>query len=511
MYPRSKAKQYAKSYDKGVSEFYDPIVRSIPGMLSGTIMAFLGDPLNPGTLSAGSEINPTGGGSGGVGGVRPSKKSIIKKIGQPLLKAGKKIVSEAIDDPIIVQHNINPGALERAERMGGLPMPSMAITKVSDPNTGYGPISLLGGPELAKPSAKNPVYASDAYTIRQPKYDVVPDDESVQIAKKLFNVDDKYTASDLVESIFTGENTYGNPLLTSAYLKSKGIKISGPKSKKYEDVQEYERNLRNKFYDLQDSVGYEDYGKWIENQKNKIQKKGGGYSETFFKGFTNIGNRRDAPATLENVLKEMRSKQGGGKAGDLVGVDLKGSMGNLRSLVTPKFKTLDQVKKSRDRIVSSENFNIEKTRVQEDFLNLNKNVSEFLENTPGYQNSSMNTVDEIVQDLVSGKSSRDWFPHEIPQPLKDQATKVRGNLKDMSTEYFEIKPKRGVELSEFEGAIIPKDTSKNIKDILKNSGIRKILQYGSEDERKALFAKFPELMFMFPVMGGGLLNLNSDE
>jgi len=55
MYPRSKAKQYAKSYDKGVSEFYDPIVRSIPGMLSGIGMAFLGDPMNPTEAMAGEE------------------------------------------------------------------------------------------------------------------------------------------------------------------------------------------------------------------------------------------------------------------------------------------------------------------------------------------------------------------------------------------------------------------------------------------------------------------------
>ncbi len=55
MYPRSKAKQYAKSYDEGVSEFYDPIVRSMPGMLSGVGMAFLGDPMNPTEAMAGEE------------------------------------------------------------------------------------------------------------------------------------------------------------------------------------------------------------------------------------------------------------------------------------------------------------------------------------------------------------------------------------------------------------------------------------------------------------------------
>ena len=80
----------------------------------------------------------------------------------------------------------------------------------------------------------------------------------------------------------------------------------------------------------------------------------------------------------------------------------------------------------------------------------------------------------------------------------------------MPTEYFEIKPRRGVDLSEFKGAIIPghMDYSKNIKKILKKSGVKKIMEYGSDEERKQLFKKFPELMFglLPPAVIGGLLN-----
>ena len=75
----------------------------------------------------------------------------------------------------------------------------------------------------------------------------------------------------------------------------------------------------------------------------------------------------------------------------------------------------------------------------------------------------------------------------------------------MPTEYFEIKPKRGVKLSEFQGAIIPQETSKTVKPILREAGIKKIYQYGTDEERKELFKKFPELMFAVPILGAGLL------
>jgi len=52
------------------------------------------------------------------------------------------------------------------------------------------------------------------------------------------------------------------------------------------------------------------------------------------------------------------------------------------------------------------------------------------------------------------------------------------------------------------------DYSKNIKKILKKSGVKKIMEYGSDEEKKQLFKKFPELMFglLPPAVIGGLLN-----
>jgi len=74
-----------------------------------------------------------------------------------------------------------------------------------------------------------------------------------------------------------------------------------------------------------------------------------------------------------------------------------------------------------------------------------------------------------------------------------------------------VKPKRGVELSEFQGAIIPQETSKTVKPILKEAGIKKILTYGTPEERKELFKRFPELMFSVPFLGAGLLDTETRQ
>ena len=182
-----------------------------------------------------------------------------------------------------------------------------------------------------------------------------------------------------------------------------------------------------------------------------------------------------------------------------------GSLGNVRSMVTPRFKSLLDVKKSRDKILSKEDFNIPKGEMQQKFANFQGQIEDFLRGIPEYSDARSSTIEELTSDLITGRSSKDWFPHDIPENIKIDAGKFRAELREMPTEYFEIKPKRGVELSEFQGAIIPQETSKTVKPILKEAGIKKIYQYGTDEERKELFKKFPELMFAVPILGAGLL------
>ena len=60
--------------------------------------------------------------------------------GQAMLGAGGGSVPKpsAIKDPMIVMHNINELPLQRAYERGGIPVPSLAVTKVDEPLMGFG-------------------------------------------------------------------------------------------------------------------------------------------------------------------------------------------------------------------------------------------------------------------------------------------------------------------------------------------------------------------------------------
>ena len=410
---------------------------------------------------------------------------------------------------MIVQHNINTQALERVQRAGGLPMPSMAVSKVDNPLTGFGDVSLLGGPEMAKPSARNPVYGADAYTVRSPYVEIVPGQKSIDLVKKFYGVKEDYVAQDVAENLLKGGGplNYDPTILKNAFLKSKG---QGVKRKDFTDDydgnQAYDRTIGNRFRNLQRDSGYQDFNDWTTKQKNKLLKQGGDFSERIFKGHTNAGNHRYASATLDNIVKEMKSLE---KQKGSVGSDTPGSLGNIRSKVTPRFSSLLDVKKSRDKILNKEDFDISKGEMEQKFENFQGQIMDYLEGIPGYEDGPMGTIEELTSDLLIGRSSKDWFPHDIPENIKIDAGKFKAELKEMPTEYFEIKPKRGVELSEFQGAIIPQEASKTVRPLLKGAGIKKIYQYGSNEERKELFKKFPELMFAVPILGAGLLGSES--
>ncbi len=67
-------------------------------------------------------------------------------------------------------HNTSAEKLRGFNEMGGIPMPSLAVTKSDIPFEGFGDITLIGKPESFDPKASrlNEVYSADAYTVRGP-------------------------------------------------------------------------------------------------------------------------------------------------------------------------------------------------------------------------------------------------------------------------------------------------------------------------------------------------------
>lgn len=68
---------------------------------------------------------------------------------------------------LVALHNINAESLRDADAIGGIAVPSMAVTKYGIPFDDFGDITLIGHAGLADPS-KVPVFSSDAYSPRFP-------------------------------------------------------------------------------------------------------------------------------------------------------------------------------------------------------------------------------------------------------------------------------------------------------------------------------------------------------
>lgn len=76
----------------------------------------------------------------------------------------------AADKDLVVYHNVSAGKLREAIKLGGLPMPSLAITKRDIPFGDFGEITLIGDKVMIDPrkSRSNEVFSRDAYTVRKP-------------------------------------------------------------------------------------------------------------------------------------------------------------------------------------------------------------------------------------------------------------------------------------------------------------------------------------------------------
>lgn len=69
---------------------------------------------------------------------------------------------------LVTLHNMTEANLEYSDSLGGMPVPSLGITKVDAPFSGFGNITLIGDKNLVDPEQGVPVFDRDAWTARFP-------------------------------------------------------------------------------------------------------------------------------------------------------------------------------------------------------------------------------------------------------------------------------------------------------------------------------------------------------
>ena len=292
-------------------------------------------------------------------------------------------------DELIGMHNLTSDNLEHAQEMGGLPVPSIGITKASSPIVGFGDISLIAKQQMVEPGRGNPVFDADVYSRRYPTVEYVDDVDKI------------------------------------------------------------------------------------------------------FKGFTYGGNRRYAPHTLENVVKEMK-----GPVVDREGVSY--GAGSLRSKLAHKFRNFKGIQKARNNIVPEKEMEVVRDEMNERLFNLADDLTPYDKHGRG---NEMGYGDIVTARLDPTERLSDYYK-DIPQKLQNEIGTFKHDLKNAPTAYFEAKPQRAVKLQEFGGAIVPDNVDARILEILKRNGIENVERYGDKTKAEAM-QNFRDLMF--GVGGGGFL------
>ncbi|MBS0507026.1 MAG: hypothetical protein JSR53_06550 [Proteobacteria bacterium] len=118
---------------------------------------------------------------------------------------------------LVVLHNLTPDNLLHADKIGGLAVPSLGITKVDAPFGGYGNITLIAPRDMVDPKTGVPVFDRDAYTSRFPemnykrpkraKADALY--ERMQVLRSLGDDGDQFQ-SMLWDTLVMGMKMYGN-------------------------------------------------------------------------------------------------------------------------------------------------------------------------------------------------------------------------------------------------------------------------------------------------------------
>lgn len=215
------------------------------------------------------------------------------------------------DRNLVVYHNISKQSLEKAMKLGGLPVPSLAITKKDIPFGRFGEISLVGNKEMIDPSNyKNEVYNRDVWSATFPQTEYSkPKDSAIKKFKNKFGkffekAGDNAALSSFVYSLTfspaRAEHEISNSLgMKLAYIETElGKDVEVPKKdfgesileenkidKKFvEDVKDVDMNGDNKkirkevtkaYLTMLDRKDYSEFGKYAEKMKN-IEKTGEG-------------------------------------------------------------------------------------------------------------------------------------------------------------------------------------------------------------------------------------------
>lgn len=423
----------------------------------------------------------------------------LNQAGAVTLPGGKEVANQNL----VVLHNLTEDKLRNVKRIGGLPVPSLAVADVNRGMQNFGDISLVGSKNIVDPkldkSAK--VFNADIYSPRYPKVVSFVDYKKADAYQPLF---DKVKANGLVSenystragSVFGGTLQEGNGRRDLQY--DRVVRGAFAVQKNPKATREEVDGIIN--------ANQPEFENFVNKMADDVTKE-----EKIFKGFTNSGNRRYVPHDLENVVKTLKEELRGGEGFNY-------GAPSVRAQVAKKYPSIPAIQKDRNKIISSEAMEKVKKEVNDEFDNIvNEAIEKYEHKGVGF--GVGNTFVNVLTDGIKRRNiAAELQEYGFGGMDMDRVYNFVNKLKDLPTEYFEAKVQRAVDISEFSGAMVPNTATKETKDFLRNKGLD-VIEYdkkNAEDYAKKLkeYSISKGLNFAFPVatgLGALLSQLNQNK
>ena len=423
---------------------------------------------------------------------------------------------------LVAYHNISADGLSKALKLGGLPVPSIAITNKDIEYNNFGDISLVIPKEVVDPKT-TPIFSRDAWTQTFPYilkawreenaselYDkMLPilkelkaEDGQLKALKdaRVMDIDDS-TSIDFVERIFNKDEV--KYYFLSTLGKAPKIKYGTHKNgSTYIDS----IKLRE---DIDKKLNVKATEKSFEVWKNNVRESLLGEPKIEVNG-------RKVDLTLENVVTAMVGQQQNKQ---------KGMFGNTKGSViaasAKRIKSMKSLKSEAENKISGDiDLEDERNNANKAYEEVKQNIDAFMsEMVEHYEySSSFDAFNDALQVLIAMQQKKKDFNTAArsnyftpTDNMREKAESIVDAISNLPVRYFEAKPQRAVKFDEIKAAIVPKGTDKTLIKELKSHGIH-IEEYenGVENSRVDATKRADEAVELYFQNVNGLTEIMSD-
>lgn len=433
-------------------------------------------------------------------------------------------LSELVEEKndLIAVHNIYANKISKSLKLGGFPMPSIAVIKADMGHGRFGDCSFVFDKSTIDPKVdrENKVYGGDAWTPTYPAIEYKASEDVIQRVKDKYEEIKNKTDEDISEffrwssaladilNSVGGEQTllnrlYNNTAMMQVYRIDKGKSVienvtdgeewQAIKEQNYDFPEDYISMLATDKA-IRDSVNQSDYRKWIDGLFKGIEEKKGFANSDDLNANNSNFDAYHYEETLENAVKVMRSNVNGDAT-------IWGGMG-IWGVSQKEYSSIDTMKSDSARL----------QKISDDeYSNIKRGFAEQLSEVTKAIKNDYSGNDFIDSDIVAGnivdavresktKSGiksylKEYYPDITDTAVDDIVNLVHG-IMEMPTGYFEAKPQRAVRFDEVKYAVVPETLDENIKKQLADYGIQ-IIEYedGNEEDRTAKLNSLDDVKF----------------